>query len=411
MTDSAAPAGLGWSSGAPALLLLPPLPGAPSAATPSPTASDSIELHLLAAAHDHGHDPDHDPGHHHDHDPDPVAVPAHDHTDGEPLSGHHLYHHHHHHHHHDEPGHRLSSVSTTSSASSLSALRRRRDQRAEAAAAAASSSVRRPDLAGPSSTSGSPGGSSSSLGRTSAARWTTVYSRLLPAIFLAFIAGCIFFGVFTYREFSNAEHDDARIRFEERSKDLVADIERTLVLHMERIRVAGRGVSIMRFPTFSRFSTIVYPLVTTLTIHLVAWAPLVQHRDRAALEQSYTAEFGTTFGRNFTICEKFPNGTVVPSPSRPAYAPAIYIEPVGTNAPLLFLDFLGSQDYSSIYELAQTSGEMTVSDAIRLSTFHEETTGFIVAEPVRLCPFHSSLLMSITHTHTHTHTHISSPLP
>lgn len=206
-----------------------------------------------------------------------------------------------------------------------------------------------------------------------------------PAViaFALFAAGALVsFGVHRALQRADAEHVKNRIavavdyrvralRAAMRSYEDSLQILRTLYTFSDEVRYE-------EFVGASREILGRYPAIGALE-----WAPLVQHRDRALVEQN----IGTLVRPGFQFLDRPPGAPVVraeeliPSPEAPEYMPLIHIEPLHPNQPALGFNLLSGSSHQEI-ALSRQDGRIMLSRVTPLFVSGSATRGFVLYCPV-----------------------------
>ena len=113
-------------------------------------------------------------------------------------------------------------------------------------------------------------------------------------------------------------------------------------------------------------------------IKALQWLPVVEDRDREAMEAAVRRE---VYGDYF-FADLDEKGKLRPAPTRERYFPVYYLEPLEANLPVFGFDLGGSPVEREVLMKAVALDEPVASPEVQLLQYGKGTTGVVVALPV-----------------------------
>jgi diguanylate cyclase (GGDEF)-like protein/PAS domain S-box-containing protein len=159
------------------------------------------------------------------------------------------------------------------------------------------------------------------------------------------------------------------------TRSLDKQVERSLeaVYGLRSFFDASSAVTRAEFGAFAGRS-----LATLSTVQALAWEPLVQHADRARIEEQARNE-GL---EQFRFTERSAAGELVAAGQRPAYVIVQYIEPLLQNRQVLGYDLYSQAERREALDQARDSGEVVATRRIRSVQHVADETGLLVFVPI-----------------------------
>lgn len=146
--------------------------------------------------------------------------------------------------------------------------------------------------------------------------------------------------------------------------------------------VKAMGATVRGTPRLSResFAVLSADLRRDLAcLKALEWVPRVSAPEREAHEREARRD-GLD---GYEIRERLASGEVVRAAARPAYYPVSFVEPIEGNRAALGLDFGSDRTRAAVLERAARTGELSLSEPVRLVQDSERSLGLLLVVPVR----------------------------
>ncbi|SEL31832.1 Signal transduction histidine kinase [Atopomonas hussainii] len=199
--------------------------------------------------------------------------------------------------------------------------------------------------------------------------------RLL-SVALPLLVSCAIM-VFIFLRASAVQQERVQLEFEQQAKLLFNALESRLnrygtVLHsIERFFTASTFVSAQDFSQFTEEMNDGYPGLIALT-----WNPLVQHYERAALEERLQS-----MQPGFAIKEFTPDGRLALASPRAQYVVLAYMNPLQGNERALGIDVSTEPIRNAALEYARDKGKLAMTAPITLVNNAERKLGVLLFYP------------------------------
>lgn len=194
-----------------------------------------------------------------------------------------------------------------------------------------------------------------------------IYSVVIPLSILTAVA------FITFKLSYQKEMQFVEDEFERNTMQFTSELNNSINSHIEATKEVKR-----LFDNFDEISEEVFarnikPIVLqNPEIQALEWIPVVLHKDRKSFEER--------LGTEIKIPDK--NGEMTRSPNKEFYYPIQYLEPYVGNENALGFDIRNNPIALKATEVACSSGEIAVTDAIRLVQEKGEKIGVVYYAPV-----------------------------
>lgn len=178
----------------------------------------------------------------------------------------------------------------------------------------------------------------------------------------------------------NREIAAARLRYQQRTSNLTAVLQRNLTRHVDILHALGdyyQAIDLDVDPEqFRRF--VARSLAENPGIQALEWAPYILVGQRQAFEALMQAK-GVT---DFQITERDASGNLVAAAWRRTYVPVAYVEPFAGNEVAVGFDLASNPVRRQALEQARITGQVVASGRITLVQETADQYGFLVFLPL-----------------------------